>query len=474
MSKTVIACFGAWCAQLYLVIALPQVADEAYYQRWGELLSIGYLDHPPGIALWSMGGGRWLNLCLLPFAWVLLGSAARRLGSHVPLSLFLCTAWCTPLGLASGVLVTPDAPLLLSWSIAVFGYASRSVLITAGGLALGLWSKAMIIPAAIGLLWLWWTDPRRTVRRRRVEVSITLLIAVLLYIPHLFWSVTHQGLPWSFQGGRPLRLFSTPEMLAGQLWVGGGLWTWYLLRCYWIKIQSLWSERSASIDRIFSERERQWFWLSAPSLLLWLLISVGSRVEPNWTALAWPFGLIWVLEILSEPQRQRALKVSLCITAPCLCLPLAHQLIPLGWGPPRDGQRLAECVTDSTEHLETSAWVVGRYQEAALLSLPLEMNVRSSFVERITPSVIPLLRYQRPSERRRSQYDLSRGESILPLPCDAVWLGPLQWPEERCRAEAIPISEQDWRCRLKLSRCVCDSESVPPKTPSEQRSMERP
>ena len=59
---------AGWVAQVTLVITLPEVADEAYYERWGEVTRLGYLDHPPAVAWWSRLGGRWLNLTLLPIA----------------------------------------------------------------------------------------------------------------------------------------------------------------------------------------------------------------------------------------------------------------------------------------------------------------------------------------------------------------------------------------------------------------------
>ena len=215
-------CVVGWCAQLALALTLPEVADEAYYTRWGEALALGYLDHPPAVAWWARFGGRALNLTLLPLAWIVFALAARRLGSRVLPSHLLMAAWFTPLGLSSGVLVTPDAPLLLGWSVAVWGYAAQRPLMSALGVAWGAWSKAMIWPAAVGLGWLWLNDQREVDsgegsllrRSRSTRFWIWVCCIALLYAPHVVWSLGHQGLPWSFQSGRVL---SRPYLIE---WIG--------------------------------------------------------------------------------------------------------------------------------------------------------------------------------------------------------------------------------------------------------------
>lgn len=446
----------SWLAQCYLVIALPEMADEAYYTRWGENLRLGYLDHPPGVALWSRIGGRWLNLFLLPFIWILFADAARRLGAQISSAELLSAVWLTPLGVASGVLVTPDAPLICCWGIAVWGYARGWIVISALGVALGAWSKAMIWPAALGLGWLWWHDDRR--HDAKVRAMIWLALSLLLYSPHLLWSWKHQGYPWTFQGTRRWGQFSTAEWLIGQILVGGGLWAILLGRCYLSRLYLLmgrvydWTDKESPV--ITPERERVWWWLSAPSMLIWMFCSLGTRVEANWSALAWPVGMVWVLDKSSSQLKKRALRWGMLMTIPCLALPLLHGFIPLGWGPPRDGLSLRACLADIklSEHPDaySSQWWVGRYQEAALLNLPISKPFEWK-------DDLGSISYRRAWKRRMSQYDLNVPLATTQSLCGGWYLGPPDWIGPRCSG-TIRAIESQLHCQIQVSKCECPTE----------------
>ena len=524
-STIFLGCIGAWLCQCYLVNALPEVADEAYYTRWGELLSWGYFDHPPAVALWAKLGGRYLNLLLLPLAWLNFSWSAQKLGSKVHQEQLLLVAWCTPLGLASGVLVTPDAPLLFSWSIALLGLAHKSVLLCIMGFTLGLWSKAMILPAMLGLLWLWWTDENTSRKKRRLQVLLISLVSFALYTPHLIWSFHHHWLPWQFQMSRPRQGLAIFDFLGGQLAVGGGLWFIYLVILYYIYVFHLTFQKNPQVTYQWKKLKlssgsptqmRNWWWLSAPSFFPWLLLSLVGKVEANWTALAWPIGLVWVLESVNTLAQKKAFLVSLCFTIPCLCLPLIHHFIPLSWGPPRDGKELAKCLESISRKENKNLWLLGRYQEAALLGLSLKNTWKSVALNNdqflrtdlATNDQLKslILVYLRGWERRSSQYDLMQGQNLfsskgvthkepnetlatlaletafakLPAPhlatirkndlfsnghdleldtkpsllCHALWLGPSQWASGYCPSTATK-EFNDQTCQLTISSCQC-------------------
>ena len=476
-----LSCVLAWFAQVYLVAYLPELADEAYYKRWSEQLDWGYFDHPPAVAWWFLAGGRILNLCLLPLAWFNFIWAGRLLGARQSPWLVCLIAWSTPLGLASGVLVTPDIPLLFCWSLATLGYALASYPLMTLALSLALWSKAMILPAMSGLLYLCWTDQRLKSNQRQIRCILMCLTIFILYIPQLYWSANHHWLPWSFQGGRQWRLLSSFEFLAGQFLVGGGLWFIYLLNSYkefivdhysidwltsnWVKrtvfrqniTSGPTSVASTSEETVFKslEFDRVCFFLSVPTMLCFSLVSLLFRVEANWTALAWPMGLVWLVERLPYDKLIRAWKGSLLFVLPCLLLPIIHHLIPLSWGPPRDGEKLKNCLNAvQNSQPDIRYWVAGRYQEAALLGLNLDQHNAQQLSKNHRVSII----YQKAFGRRQSQYDLSVNRQKLQqehLTCHSLWLGPKQWAQGICAAENIDLKEEDKNCRLSLSRCRC-------------------
>lgn len=458
------ACLAAWLCQVYLAIYLPEMADEAYYKRWSESLDWGYFDHPAGVAWWSLGGGRLLNLCLLPVAWFNFAWASRSCGARQSALTLCLIAWSTPLGLASGVLVTPDAPLLFSWSLAVLGYGLCSYRLMSIGLALGLWAKVMIIPAMIGLLYLCWHDPRLQVRERRIKSLFMSSALLCIYLPQLYWSMHHDWLPWSFQTGRKWHVFSSFEFIGGQILVGGGLWFLYLLLAYKDYIHKTLLTRStrkktvedkAQEPKNLVDFEQVCFYLSAPSMFVFAVASLILKVEANWTALAWPMGLVWVVEKYPPTKLLKAWRFALLFSIPCLFLPMLHQWIPLGWGPPRDGKKLRTCIEQAhIKHEMIRYWVVGRYQEAALLGLKLDQS-------EIKPSTVQSsvsITYHRAFGRRKSQYDLQ----LSGLPnidtnkrCQALWIGPKEWAKNYCSAHDLELNPNDQACRLKLSRCSC-------------------
>ena len=208
------------------------------------------------------------------------------------------------------------------------------------------------------------------------------IVLLLLYLPQLYWSSQHEWLPWSFQSSRKWHLFSSFEFIGGQILVGGGLWFVYLIMAYKGFFENLSSSlhinnEVASTGAYQQDRfeqnsifDQRCFFLSAPTMITFFIVSLFMKVEANWTALAWPMGLVWVIEKLPDAKLMRAWKLSLAFSTPCLLLPTIHDYLPLGWGPPRDSQKLSSCLDKVQNNYQSIRyWVAGRYQEAALLRL---------------------------------------------------------------------------------------------------------
>ena len=137
--------FCAFAATIALLAAQALIArrleltfDEAYYTLWSRALSFGYLDHPPMVALFirastALFGGseigvRALSLLVVgampaliaPIAWRLFGSAEKA-----ALAALMWVAM--PLVLVGAVFVTPDAPLVVFWTLGLAALAGRCV-----------------------------------------------------------------------------------------------------------------------------------------------------------------------------------------------------------------------------------------------------------------------------------------------------------------------------------------------------------
>src|SRR3954462_12460607 len=131
----------------------PLTFDEAYYWMWSKHLAGGYYDHPPGVAavirLGTMIAGdtelgvRLASILLaLPMSWALFRAASILFGSVRGASTATILLNITLIAGCGGLVVTPDAPLLVTSSFVLFFLAK---VLESGG---GVWWLA--VGAAVG------------------------------------------------------------------------------------------------------------------------------------------------------------------------------------------------------------------------------------------------------------------------------------------------------------------------------------
>ncbi|HEY2898511.1 MAG TPA: glycosyltransferase family 39 protein, partial [Gemmatimonadaceae bacterium] len=113
---------------------VPLAPDETYYWEWSRRLAGGYLDHPPAIALFVRAGTLALGATPLGvrIGSVLAGALASAVlvqlsrtvdGDRAMLRAAAIVA-CMPLAQIGLALATPDAPLLLFWSLSLAALAA--------------------------------------------------------------------------------------------------------------------------------------------------------------------------------------------------------------------------------------------------------------------------------------------------------------------------------------------------------------
>ncbi len=150
------------CAASIALLAMQALAagrleltfDEAYYTLWSRSLSFGYLDHPPMVALLirastslfgdSEFGVRALSLLVVGAMPALIAFIAWRLFGSAEKAALAALMWIAmPLVSIGALFVTPDAPLVVFWTLGLgalvelWRTGQRRWLI-ALGLALGL------------------------------------------------------------------------------------------------------------------------------------------------------------------------------------------------------------------------------------------------------------------------------------------------------------------------------------------------
>jgi 4-amino-4-deoxy-L-arabinose transferase-like glycosyltransferase len=177
--------------------------DEAYYWMYAKHLAWGYFDQPPMIALFIKIGNLFLQqeigtrlitvfaqLITLLLLWKIL---EEKSPSKKKIILFFGIAACVPLFQAFGFIATPDSPLLLFIALFLYSYqrflkmeCMYHTILLAISMAGMMYSKyhgvvfiGLIILSNLHLL-------------LSIRFWMAGLIAVALFIPHLYWQYVNQ------------------------------------------------------------------------------------------------------------------------------------------------------------------------------------------------------------------------------------------------------------------------------------------
>ena len=395
----------------YIAFALPLMADETYYWAWSHNLDWGYFDHPPLIAfaIWlCQGNPRVTAYCACMLSIALLTISAKKYKSPVwflvPI-LFLSS----PLGLAAGIIATPDSVLLVGEMLLLYGFVTQSISLGSVAICIAILSKPtgwLLVPAFV------------VVFHTHRHFWTCIAVSILVYAPHFGWSLNNDMLPWSFQASRPFRIEWTQlihwlEFCLGQILLVGPLFVYGLIEMHRRGRSSLpWMKA-----------------ITLPSLFVLICLLIGHRVEANWSLLIWPVVLVWTVTQPRgfAPKMYRLQLYYGCLTALiALLLTAFHHKIPLNFGPDRAPISFAKCAQNIVGDHQL---LVSRYQEAARLQYA---------------SIQPILASTK--EHRRSQYDLW-GHIRSQKPRCGDWIayeaGLCPGEEKRIDACGIPLHHCD-------------------------------
>lgn len=285
----------ALAVKLALAAWLPLSPDEAYYWIWARNLQLSYYDHPPMIALlMALGeelafGGRMLRWPAVILAhaglWFWKDLFKHWLSERQQL-LWLILVCFMPLPGLGSVIVTPDLPLMFSWSLMLWtlknllasGGNWKWGLAFGGAVGIGLLSKYMsVLMLPIAILW-WW--PRRTQAPLRSWLPGALVAAVALSAPVWVWNLQNELASFRFQlqhglGKKSFRPSWVYEYALAQV----GLIFPFIF--YW-----------AAKSRL----SREWKVAAWLPLGFFLLTSFRGYVEANWPVMAHPLLLALSIE----------------------------------------------------------------------------------------------------------------------------------------------------------------------------------
>lgn len=283
---------GVWwwfslLVKLALTTWVPQTADENYYWVWSQNLSLSYYDHPPMVA-WLFKLGSFLPDLMLKWPAVLVGHLAlwvwalflRNIGFREDqIRIWFLVAVMAPLVGMSSMVLTPDLPLLFFFSLATYAFeralntgALAHYLLFGISLGLGFTSKYLIV-LLLPCLFVYLAVSGQWQRVRWGWVPAVIVFAILGALPVLVWNYQHEWISFRFQ-----------------LHHGVGKKSWrpiwpleYLLSVLFLLFPIYWSEFWKAIKL---RQQKLLLCLSVPIFLFFLMTSFRSKVEANWTQVA--------------------------------------------------------------------------------------------------------------------------------------------------------------------------------------------
>ncbi len=300
-----VAALVVFALQALAASRLELTFDEAYYALWSRGLAFGYLDHPPMVAYLirasttlfgdSDFGVRALSLALVGALPALIALIAWRLFRSADAAALAVLMWIgAPLVIAGAVFATPDAPLVLFWTLGLAALVElwrtgRALWVFVIGLLFGLMllSKftAAFFAAGVGLATLTTPSLRRWLRSPAPWAALAL--AAVVFAPNVVWNAGHGWATFLKQGGRAAAAGFTPfylaEFVASQILLMNPLVFAALVPA----IAGV-SWRKTVAPGSSGEARRLLASTIAPAALYFLIHALHDRVQGNWLAPLFP------------------------------------------------------------------------------------------------------------------------------------------------------------------------------------------
>ncbi len=357
---------GLWGAVVCMVVGLTVLRfllcgiiellpEEAYYWTYSQHPALGYYDHPPMVA-WVIAVGttlfgdtalgvRFVTFLLwIASAGLLFLTARMWFGRRTAL---MATLFFTllPIYVGTGLIVTPDGPLVFFWLATL--YLISSALHTGRG---GYWllagvtfggallSKYYALLLAPSLLWFLLLSPKYRHWLRRPQPWLALPIALLVFSPVIIWNAHHEWASFLFQSTRTAgtpknTLRDAPLFWLVQLGVTTPVF-FALFAC----------AAARGIRRGWLQRDDRWNFVASFSLPLFLLFAAASfktQIHVNWTAPVFlalmPGAAAIALDGLgsTDPARAKWWRVGAWVAIAMCALAIVLGHTSLAWGVPK-------------------------------------------------------------------------------------------------------------------------------------------
>ena len=369
---TVLAIGGSFALlvmQAFAAQRLELTFDEAYYALWSHSLALGYLDHPPMVALLLRAstalfgdtelGVRALSLLFVGALPALVALIAWRLFRSAETAALAVLMWIAmPLVMAGALFATPDAPLVVFWTLGLAALvelwrSGKARWLLAIGLALGLMLQSKFTGAffAAGVATAFLTAP--SMRRWLVSPAFVaaLAIAAAIFAPFVGWNAEHGWATFIKQLGRApphaFEPFYVVEFVAAQI----GLMNPLVFAPFAAAVAAVHWRRPVPPGSA-DEARRILVSTIAPAAIYFLLHALHDRVQGNWLAPLFPAAALLAADWVAGARRGGASGVKGAIaTASLWAAPLGLAAMILALAQAHTGF-LAAGAADPTARLE--------------------------------------------------------------------------------------------------------------------------
>ena len=297
------ACVTVTAIQFLLIGRFELTFDEAYYTLWSRSLAWGYFDHPPMVAAWigastalfgdSEFGVRALNSAILAALPALIAWIAWRLFPSVAIAALSALLWISMPLIAGAPIVTPDAPLVVFWTLGLAAlvevWRGRAWGWLGVGMALGLALLSKFTAAFFGagiVIALFATPSLRRWFFSPAPYAAALLAAGIVS-PFLIWNAGHGWATFGKQLGRVPPRGLEPRYVLEFLGSQIGLMNPLTVLAAGAATASTFRTAASAPTR---EREARLLLIAtiAPAALYFLVHSLHARVQANWLAPLYP------------------------------------------------------------------------------------------------------------------------------------------------------------------------------------------
>ncbi len=299
---------------------LPLHGDEAYYWVWSHHLQGGYFDHAPLIAYMialsnfiseSEWGVRLSATISMGIAGLYLFKLTEKI-SNAKTALNALLIFCSVILVHAGfTIVTPDAPLILFWTLSLYyGYIALFENRTSAFVLLGVCLGLMMLGKYSAILFVFFLLLfalfKARERFRDWRVYMVIVISFLIVTPMLWWNYQNEWISFMFQLGHGTKHDTGVdfgrflEFFGGQFGIFTPVFT-AMLFYYFYKYRLF-----------FHDKTRFYLALSAlVPLLFFFYKSFISDMQLNYTAPAYISAAILLAVVIEKEHAPKLFKIAL-------------------------------------------------------------------------------------------------------------------------------------------------------------------